>query len=299
MPTTSPQSISFVVLLPLLGFLIHAFVGKKLPRKVVGGLATILVFASFLLSLLGLLSTLLSQDHEHRRLFASLVPGRENVPWIDIGNFKVYFRAIVDPLSILMCLIVTEVGGLIHLYSTGYMAEDRDYPRFFTYLNLFIFFMLVLVVGENILLTFVGWEGVGLCSYLLISFWFEDVENSKAGNKAFIVNRVGDVSTLGIMTIFVYFGTLSYYTPTGTSLLDMARQNITLMGMPAAEIATIIGILLLYRCGGQVRAVSAARLATGRRWKAKRRLGTDPRRDDGRGRLYLVGRPPISSADAQ
>lgn len=251
MPFSSPQSISLVVLLPLLGFLIHAFVGKRLPRKMVGGLATVLVFASFALSV-GILMDLLGRDHEHRRLFASLVPGRDSVPWIDIGTFKVYFRAIVDPLSILMCLIVTGVGGLIHLYSTGYMADDRDYPRFFTYLNLFIFFMLMLVVGENILLTFVGWEGVGLCSYLLISFWFEDVENSKAGNKAFIVNRVGDVGfALGIMTIFVYFGTLTYYTPNGTGFLDMARQNITLMGMPSAEIATIIGILLFIGAMGK------------------------------------------------
>src|SRR5205085_10124580 len=120
------------------------------------------------------------------------------------------------------------IGGLIHLYATAYMDGDRDFLRFFTYLNLFIFFMLMLVLGGNILLMFVGWEGVGLCSYLLISFWYEDVENSKAGNKAFIVNRIGDVGfALGIMLIFSVFGTLNYYTPDKTGFLDQAVKSLT------------------------------------------------------------------------
>src|SRR5438552_6083312 len=146
-----------------------------------------------------------------------------------------------------MCLIVTGVGGLIHLYATGYMAEDKDYPRFFTYLNLFIFFMLMLVLGENILLMFIGWEGVGLCSYLLISFWFEDIENSKAGNKAFIVNRIGDVGFgLGIMAIFAVFGTLTFYSPDGKGFLDIASKP---GGMEVAAATTIALLLFVGACG--------------------------------------------------
>src|ERR1051326_4749575 len=153
--------------LPLFGFLFHAFLGKLFSKKaVVGGIATAVVFLSFVFSLI-VLSSLLGLEGEHRRTFASLIPGTDHVPWISIGDFKVFYRALIDPLSMLMCLIVTGVGGLIHLYASGYMAEDRDYSRFFTYLNLYIFLMLMLVLGENILLMFVGWEGVGLCSYLL------------------------------------------------------------------------------------------------------------------------------------
>ena len=249
-----PQSIWWVVALPLFGFLFHAFLGKQLSKRVVGLIATLVVFVSFSFSVIILLD-MLTKDPEHRRMFASLIPGHDNVPWIDIGSFKVYFRAIVDPLSILMCLIVTGVGGLIHLYATGYMAGDRDYPRFFTYLNLFIFFMLVLVVGDSILLTFVGWEGVGLCSYLLISFWFEDIENSKAGNKAFIVNRIGDVGfALGMMAIFYYFGTLNYYSGDHSGFLDMALQKATKTGEELGGpggVATIIGILLFVGAMGK------------------------------------------------
>ena len=236
--------------LPLLGFFIHAFIGKKLPRGVVGGIATLVVLASFAVSVWVLIALL---GQEERRAWASLIPGVDNVPWIDIGKFQVYYRALIDPLSMLMCLIVTGVGGLIHLYATGYMAEDKDYSRFFTYLNLFIFFMLMLVLGENILLMFVGWEGVGLCSYLLISFWFEDVENSKAGNKAFIVNRVGDVGFgLGIMAIFAAFGTLTFYAVDGQSgFLDMAVKGITASGPLDWTIATLIGLLLFIGAMGK------------------------------------------------
>lgn len=239
-----------VVALPLAGFLVCAAFGKRLSRPLVGGLATALVFGSFALSVLLLLS-LLRLPEEGRRVVVSLLPGGSTVPWIAVGRFEVSYLALVDPLSVLMCLIVTGVGGLIHLYATGYMAKDRDYPRFFTYFNLFIFFMLVLVLGENLLLMFVGWEGVGLCSYLLISFWYHDMENSKAGNKAFIVNRVGDVGfALGIMLVFATFGTLSFYTANGSGFLDMARQGITANGALTAGLATAIALLLFVgACG--------------------------------------------------
>lgn len=256
----SANLVGLITGLPLLGFLIHAFFGKLIitrlgnavGRRVVGGLATALVFASFGVSLI-IFSGLLSMEGEHKRAFASLIPFLSKpVAWIDIAGFKANFGALVDPLSILMCLIVTGIGGLIHLYATGYMAADKDYARFFTYMNLFIFFMLVLVLADNILLMFVGWEGVGLCSYLLISFWYEDTENSKAGNKAFIVNRVGDVGyALGIMAIFAFFGTLTFYTADGKGFLDAVIAGKAANGSDfTAEIALVIGLLLFVgACG--------------------------------------------------
>jgi len=240
--------------LPLLGFLIHAFFGRRLGRQAVGTIGTGVVFLSFVVSLYVLLD-LMNMEGEHRRAFASLIPFASDVPWIHIGDFRANYSALIDPLSLLMCLIVTGVGGLIHLYATGYMADDRDYPRFFTYFNLFIFFMLTLVLAENILLMFVGWEGVGLCSYLLISYWYDDpkegVENSKAGNKAFIVNRIGDVGfALGIMLIFATFGTLAFYAPDGTGFLDWARKGTGPDGQPLKDIALLIGLLLFIgACG--------------------------------------------------
>ncbi len=237
--------------LPLAGFLIHAFFGKIMGKKAVGVIATAVVFGSFLVSVKVLLD-LLAMPGEHR-VIASLCPAKADVPWISIGSFQVYYRALIDPLSLLMCLIVTGVGGLIHLYATGYMAEDKDFPRFFTYFNLFIFFMLMLVLGDSILLMFVGWEGVGLCSYLLISFWFEDVENSKAGNKAFIVNRIGDVGFgLGVMAIFAVFGTLTFYAPDGHGFLDMARNGQIANGLALTTgTATVIGLLLFAGATGK------------------------------------------------
>ncbi len=230
--------------LPLLGFLFHAFLGKRMGKSVVGGIATAVVFASFAISVYVLMG-LMSHPEELRRAQVSLLPGSDLTPWIEIGAFKVNYGALIDPLSMLMCLIITGVGGLIHLYAVGYMAQDKDFSRFFTYLNLFIFFMLTLVLGDNLLLMFVGWEGVGLCSYLLISFWFEDTENSKAGNKAFIVNRIGDVGfALGVMAVFATFGTLTYHTPQGSGFLDLAAKGI------APAIATAIGLLLFVgACG--------------------------------------------------
>jgi NADH-quinone oxidoreductase subunit L len=256
----SANLVGLITGLPLLGFLIHAFFGKLIisrmgeaaGKRVVGGLATALVFASFGVSL-AVFFSLLSMEGEHKRAFASLIPFvSKPVAWINIAGFQANFGALVDPLSILMCLIVTGIGGLIHLYATGYMAADKDYARFFTYMNLFIFFMLVLVLADNILLMFVGWEGVGLCSYLLISFWYEDVDNSKAGNKAFIVNRIGDVGyALGIMAIFAFFGTLTFYTADGKGFLDAAISGKAANGADfTAEIAMVIGLLLFVgACG--------------------------------------------------
>lgn len=125
-----------------------------------------------------------------------------SIPWIEIKGLSVPFELRIDTLSMTMVLIITGIGALIHLYATGYMSEEKDYSRFFAYLNLFIAAMLILVLGNNLLMLFIGWEGVGLCSYLLIGFWYEDLGNSKAANKAFIVNRIGDWGlTLGLLLI--------------------------------------------------------------------------------------------------
>jgi NADH-quinone oxidoreductase subunit L len=131
--------------------------------------------------------------------------------WINAGSLSIPFEFVVDPLSTWFLLIITGIGFLIHVYSTSYMHDDEGFSRFFTYLNLFVFFMLLLVLGNNFLIMFVGWEGVGLCSYLLIGFWFKNNDYNNAARKAFIMNRIGDLGfLLGIILIFVTFGSISY-----------------------------------------------------------------------------------------
>lgn len=218
------QYAPFIILLPLLGFLHNAFAGllwKQNAKKMVKVVAPAAVLGAFVFSVLAVMEMQSSPDH---RLFASIIPGiSPSTPWIKVGGFQVNFELLIDPLSLLMAMIVTGVGGLIHIYATSYMDEDPEFPRFFTYFNLFITMMLILVLGGNFLLMFVGWEGVGTCSYLLISFWHRQSENAKAGNKAFIVNRVGDLGfALGMMLIWSVFGTLSYFTPEGHGVLQMA-----------------------------------------------------------------------------
>src|SRR6202040_3670125 len=133
--------------------------------------------------------------------------------WMPVGDLQIDAAFQLDQLSMVMILVVTGVGALIHIFSVGYMRDDPSYPRYFAYLNLFIFFMLVLVLGANYPVMFVGWEGVGLCSYLLIGFWFNDKANADAGKKAFIVNRVGDFGFL--IAMFLIWNTLGTLTFTG------------------------------------------------------------------------------------
>lgn len=193
--------VALIPLAPLLGFLLIGLLNKQLRRWLVALIACSSVLASFLLSIV---------------LFFSLGDDQPAITytvfdWITAGDLSVSFSFLVDPLSILMMLIITGVGFLIHVYSAGYMHGDEGFNRFFSYLNLFIFFMLLLVMGSNYLLMFVGWEGVGLCSYLLIGFWFKNTEYNNAAKKAFIMNRIGDVGLiLGVIMIFVHFGSLSY-----------------------------------------------------------------------------------------
>ncbi|MGH7541150.1 MAG: proton-conducting transporter membrane subunit, partial [Gemmatimonadota bacterium] len=163
--------------------------------------------------------------------------------WMSSGGLRVGVDLQFDPLSLLMCMIVTGVGGLIHVYSVGYMREDPGYSRYFAYLNLFVFFMLVLVLGASFPLAFVGWEGVGLCSYLLIGFWYENREYANAGKKAFIMNRIGDAGFLVAMfLLFVTFGTLDY-----GPIFEAAPERLAYGG----ALVTGITLLLFLGCTGK------------------------------------------------
>jgi NADH-quinone oxidoreductase subunit L len=190
-----------IPLFPLLGFLITGLLNRKLSKGLTGIIACGSIAASFVVSLLIFL---------HENSTHAIV----NVPlfdWITSGTFKAGFAFLVDPLSSIFLMIITGVGFLIHVYSTGYMHDDDGFRRFFSYLNLFIFFMLLLVLGNNYLIMFVGWEGVGLCSYLLIGFWFKNTAYNNAAKKAFIMNRIGDLGfLLGILLIFTTFGSITY-----------------------------------------------------------------------------------------
>src|SRR5271170_5251288 len=193
-----------IPLLPLLGSAINGLFGGKWPNKIVNSVAIGSTGLSFLCAL------------EAVREFWQLSP--EQIPfvkqyftWIAAGTFRAGFDLQVDQLTVVMLLVVTGVGWLIHIYSMGYMAHEGGYYRFFSYLNLFMFFMLILVLGANYAVLFVGWEGVGLCSYLLIGFWFLKKSATDAGKKAFIVTRIGDFGfTVGILLVFATFGTVAF-----------------------------------------------------------------------------------------
>jgi len=190
--------------LPLLGSIINGIFGRFLPKKVVGWVACSAVGASFIVSLLVFLKMLgLAEDGRH--IVSTLYT------WLDSGGFRADMAILIDALSVTMMLVVTGVGLLIHIYSTGYMADDEGFSRFFAYMNLFVGSMLLLVMAENFVLLFVGWELVGICSYLLISFWYEKPSAAAAGRKAFITTRIGDVGfTLGVVLIVTTVGTASY-----------------------------------------------------------------------------------------
>ncbi len=198
--------ITLIPLFPLLGFLINGLNVHKISHKKSSYLACGTVLLSFIFAIT-VFSHLLGLPGDQRVLTVTLVS------WIQTFGFSADIAFLIDPLSSIMLLIITGVGFLIHVYSIGYMHDDAGYSRFFSYLNLFVFFMLLLVMGANYLLMFVGWEGVGLCSYLLIGFWFKNHDYNKAANKAFIMNRIGDLGLLlGVILIFVNFGSIDYQT---------------------------------------------------------------------------------------
>jgi len=189
---------------PLLGFLLNGFFGRRLGKPTVVKIGCGTVGLSLLASVKAVWE-LLGLPHDARRVEQVVAP------WIGVGSFQADWGLLLDPLSAVMILVVSGVGFLIHVYAVGYMHDDADFPRFFTYLNLFTFSMLMLVLANNYLLLYVFWEAVGLCSYLLIGFWFERPSAAEAGKKAFIVNRVGDFGFgLGVMLLWTTLGTLQY-----------------------------------------------------------------------------------------
>lgn len=191
-----------IPVLPLLGFILIGILNKRLPVTLSGGIASAAVFLSFLLAL-GVFAEVSAPDAVPERVVL--------FDWIHVGDLRIDFSFLLDRLSAIMLLVVTGVGALIHIYSIGYMQHEPDHPRFFAYLNLFIFFMLLLVMGSNYIVMFAGWEGVGLCSYLLIGFWFKNNDYNNAAKKAFIMNRIGDLGfLLGVFLIYVTFGSVSY-----------------------------------------------------------------------------------------
>src|SRR5271170_3934591 len=198
---TGSLNLWLIPLVPFAGFLVNGLIGRKLPKAFATAVALIATLIPFL--------------HVVRIWFqfpSLTVPYVENLgTWIWTGSFHADFALQLDQLTMIMLLVVTGVGFLIHIYSVGYMAHEEGYWRFFAYLNLFMFFMLVLVLAESFLLMFVGWEGVGLASYLLVGFYFTKDSAANAGKKAFIVNRIGDFGFLLAMFLLIgTFGTLSF-----------------------------------------------------------------------------------------
>lgn len=223
--------IALVPIFPLLGFLINGFFGKKMGKGLSGAIASISVLASFIVSILIFAELHGAEQKSHIvNLFS----------WINSDTLRIPFEFLVDPLSSLFLLIITGIGFLIHIYSVGYMHDDEGFSRFFTYLNLFIFFMLLLVLGNNYLIMFVGWEGVGLCSYLLIGFWFKNTSYNNAARKAFVMNRIGDLGfLLGIILTFITFGSISY------------NEVFMKAGTVSPEIITCIALLLFIGAMGK------------------------------------------------
>ncbi|HZT66566.1 MAG TPA: NADH-quinone oxidoreductase subunit L [Acidimicrobiales bacterium] len=216
-----------ILLLPLVGFAVLTFSGRRLGDPAAGWLATAAVAGSFVASVL-VFAALVGHDSAHRSV--------EQVyyRWIPVGGFQVNVGVLLDPLSITMALFVTGVSTLIHLYSISYMKADPQFRKFFVYLNLFVFSMLALVLSNNFLFTFLGWEGVGTCSYLLIAFWFDRDTAASAGKKAFIVNRIGDFGfVIALFLIFSRTGTLDY------------RGVFSHLGGVSGGWATAVALLLL------------------------------------------------------
>ena len=195
-----------IPLFPLIGFLFNASFGRRVSKTVSGGAASLVMLASCAVAAMSVWQ-LAGLPAEERVIDQTLYT------WIASGDFVLDLTLRLDPLSAVMILVITGIGSLIHIYSTAYMHDepDSEYARYFSYLNLFAAFMLVLVLGANFLVLFVGWEGVGLCSYLLIGFWYKKTSASDAGKKAFVVNRIGDYAfLLGTLLLFTHFGTLDF-----------------------------------------------------------------------------------------
>jgi NADH-quinone oxidoreductase subunit L len=225
--------LTLIVLLPLAGFLLNGLAGPRLGK----GFVSVVGCGLPILAFLATVRAFMQLDGAEG---AALV--ETAYTWAVVGNFSFDIAFYFDRLSALMTLIVTGVGSLIHVYSTGYMKDDASYARYFSYLNLFLFFMLLLVLGRSLLVCFVGWEGVGLASYLLIGFWFDDPAKAQAGKKAFITNRIGDAGfLLGMFLIYHALGTLDF---------DAVNAAFTGPVAPAVS-ASLIGLLLFIGATGK------------------------------------------------
>ena len=226
-----------IPLVPFVGFLLNGLLGRYLPKAVVSAIALIAPLISFVFVL-----------HDALLVWTGSVTLpviEQGAPsWISVGSLHVDFGSVLDPLSLVMLLVVTGVGFLIHVYSVGYMHEEKGYWRFFAYLQLlFLFFMTTLVLAGNALLMFVGWEGVGLASYLLIGFWFQKTSAADAGKKAFIVNRIGDFGFLiGLFLLLANFGTLTFH-----EISEKLAANPTAAG----GVLTAIALCLLLGAAGK------------------------------------------------
>ncbi|WP_348823742.1 NADH-quinone oxidoreductase subunit L [Flavobacterium aestuarii] len=218
-----------LLLTPFLGFLINIFFGKALGKSVSGIIGTLSIVVSFLVSI----SFFLQISQTHQAVSIQLFD------WIQISKFNVSFGFLLDQLSILWLLFVTGIGSLIHLYSISYMHDDENMHKFFAYLNLFVFFMISLVVGSNLLVMFIGWEGVGLCSYLLIGFWHKNQDYNDAAKKAFIMNRIGDLGLLiGIFILGSLFSTLDF---ASLQTAIAGAKNLDTLWLSIAALALFIG----------------------------------------------------------
>ena len=225
-----------IPLYPLIGSIINGFFGLKIGKKAVGFIACGSMTLSFLTSVLVYVGYLMLPEGQH--VYEQVV-----WTWFGAGDFNVDFGFQVDPLTLVMMFVVTGVGLIIHVYAVGYMQEEFSYYRFFAYFNLFVSAMLLLVMGNNFLLMFIGWEGVGLCSYFLIGYYFEKKSACDAGTKAFIVNRIGDFAfLLAIMYIFNIFGSIDF-----TTVFHAAPEKLIYAG----EAVTIITMLLFVGATGK------------------------------------------------
>ncbi|MGB6471580.1 MAG: proton-conducting transporter membrane subunit, partial [Candidatus Acidiferrales bacterium] len=218
-----------IIALPLIGAALNGLLGKRWPKALINSVAIGSVALSFL--------AVLEAIREFGLLTADQIPAVTNYfTWITAGKFRVDFSLQMDQLTVVMLLVVTFVSLLVHIYSTGYMAHEGGYYRFFAYMNLFVFFMLTLVLASNLILMFVGWEGVGLCSYLLVGFWFLKKSAIDAGKKAFITTRIGDFGfTVGILLAFAAFKSVSF---------DGMFRSLTHPNAPTTATLTAICLLL-------------------------------------------------------
>ena len=240
-----------IPLFPALGFVVNGLFGKRLPKAAISVIACGTVLVSFIVAA-GAVSELVALEQEERShtvtVFEWIDAGAAHTSSGELTRFSVDWGFLLDPLSAVMVLIVTGIGFLIHVYSTGYMAQEDGYYRYFAYLNLFMFSMLMLILGNNYLLLFVGWEGVGLCSYLLIGYFIKKKSAGDAAKKAFVVNRVGDWGfSIGIMLIFFTFGTLEF---TGVNEAIHAGVDSGLYGVGDA-IFVAIGLSLFIGAAGK------------------------------------------------